>query len=165
LNNIKYKDSINCEVLQNQIELLDHFYRVIGDDYDPAQISFRYDLDKMITVADVFIDSKMAYAEKVRPTKKELKNPLERLVDLFEWNRSHVIGSGGCTKIRDQQYRTAEFKEIYTLVIAKIKETLKDWNYRAEEYLLDTNDGSYRKYVIIKSDTKGMLFEFANCVH
>lgn len=159
------KDSINCEVIQNQIELLDHFYRVIGDDYDPAQIAFSYNLDKPISLEDVFTDNKINDLEKVRPTKEELNCPLERLVDLFEWNRNHVIGSSGCTKIRDQQFRTAEFKEIYTIIITKIEKALKDWNFKAEQYLLDTNDGSYRKYVLVKSDTKGMLFEFANCIH
>lgn len=48
-------EKLKCEVVKNQIDLLNRFYLVIGDSYNPTQISMKYSLNKPIEPEEIFI--------------------------------------------------------------------------------------------------------------
>jgi len=151
---------------------MDRFYRVIGDGYNQTAISFKYNLNEAITPESIFIHEShnnigkpWFYEEWIKPTQEKVTNPSLRLKELMEWNRKHVIGFNGCKQIRDEEYRLAEFKEIYTDLFEKTESVIKNWKIEALQYLLDTKDASYRKYLFLNGENKSMVFEFGNYIH
>ena len=58
-----------------------------------------------------------------------------------------------------------EFKEIYNVITKDIQIILSKWKITCEEYLLDTKDSSYRKYLFINGTNKSIVLEFGNYVH
>ena len=137
-------ERLNCEIVKAQIDLLNRFYIVIGDSYNPTEISMKYSLNKRIKPEEIFIyesinniGTKWFYEESILPTKEIIQNPVGRLIELMEWNRNHVIGFDGCRQIVQQEFRSLEFKEIYDVIIKQVQLILSKWEITSEQYLLD----------------------------
>jgi len=163
---------LKCEVVKNQIELLDRFYLVIGDDYNPATISMKYSLNNTIKPEEVFvynsgnnIGKKWFYEQSIMPTKETIENPIGRLTKLMEWNRNHIIEGSGFEKLSQQEFRAEEFKEIYYILIKQVQSIISKWKITSEQYLLDTKDGSYKNVLFIHGLESSIVFEFGNFVH
>lgn len=167
LSNLSEKTE--CEAIKRQIELLRRFYLVIGDEYNTAEISMRYSLDSSLMPEDIFIyesigdlGKKWFYEERIKPTIEQVEKPIIRLNELMEWNREYVIGTNGCTQIVKQEFRTVEFKEIYEVIAKQIQSLISAWKLTSEQFLLDTKDSSYRKYLFIHGVNKSIVIEFGN---
>ena len=85
-----------CEAIKRQIDLLQRFYLVSGDEYNTAEISMRYSLDKSLMPEEIFIyDSvsnlgkKWFYEKSIKPTFERIEKPIVRLGELMEWNRKN----------------------------------------------------------------------------
>lgn len=89
-------------------------------------------------------------------------NPNNRLQELFEWNKKHVIGF---EQILKPEYRMAEFSEIYQVIYEQIIDLTSIWNFKSNQFLIDTKDGSYRKFLFISEASKSIVFEFGNYMH
>lgn len=166
------KERIKIEVLRNQIELLDRFYRVIGDGYNPASINLTSNGSARITEEDIFIyksanhiGSEKYYLEQIKPTKEEVKDLYPKLQELMTWNKNHVLSFDACKKIIREEYRLKEFDEIYDNTLSKVQDITNKWNTECYSYLIDTKDASYKKYVFIHDDSKSLVFEFGNFIH
>jgi hypothetical protein len=163
------EEQIKCEIIKSQITLLDRFYRVIGDGYNPANISFSYNLKSKIEPESIFINKShndigepWYYQQNILPSKEVVINLSHRLKELLEWNMKHVVGF---EQILKSEYRMAEFSEIYQVIYEQIIDLTSGWNSESTQFLIDTKDGSYRKFLFISETSKSMVFEFGNYIH
>ena len=166
------EERVKCEIIKSQIELLDRFYRVIGDAYNPASITVKFDLNSRIKPESIFIYKSVNnigeswyYEKHIRPSKKTILTPINRLKELVEWNRTHVTGLDGCEQILREQFRISELKEICQVIIDKIETLTTKWNIESSEYLIDTKDGSLQKFLFLNDNDKSIVFEFGNYFH
>ena len=118
------EEQIKCEIIKSQITLLDRFYRVIGDGYNPASISFSYNLKSKIEPESIFIykshndiGEPWYYQQNILPSKEIVINLSHRLKELMEWNMKHVVGF---EQILKSEYWMAEFSEIYQVIYEQI---------------------------------------------
>lgn len=163
------EEQIKCEIIKSQITLLDRFYRVIGDGYNPASVSVKYSLNSKIEPESVFIYKSVNnigepwyYEQRIKPTKEIVLNPNERLKELMEWNRMHVIGF---EQILKADFRLAELREIYQVVYEKIEELISEWNFESSQFVIDSKDGTYRKFLFVSDINKSIVLEFGNYMH
>ena len=158
--------------VKGQIDALDRFYAVIGDGYHPTRISIKYSNHKPIFEQEVFIyespnniGSERYFKEEILPSKKVVEEPIIKLREMMTWNRDHVLSFNSCKKIYNEKYRLKEFEEIYEAIITNIEKLTKTWVASSYEYLIDTKDSSYRKFLLINGSNKGLVFEFGNYIH
>lgn len=163
------EEQIKCETIKSQITLLDRFYRVIGDGYNPASISFSYNLKSKIEPESIFIykshnniGEPWYYEQQILPSKEVILNLNHRLKELLEWNMKHVVGF---EQILKPEYRMAEFSELYQVIFEQIIDLTSGWNSESTQFIIDTKDGSYRKFLFISETSKSMVFEFGNYIH
>jgi len=163
------EEQIKCEIIKSQITLLDRFYRVIGDGYNPASISVKYNLNSKIEPESIFIYKSVNnigepwyYEQHIKPSKAIVANPIHRLKELMEWNQNHVIGF---EQILKAEYRIAELHEIFQLIHDQIEELISKWSYESSQFVIDSKDGSLRKFLFITEKSKSIVFEFGNYFH
>lgn len=163
------EEQLKCETVKSQITLLDRFYRVIGDGYNPASISVKYNLNSIIEPEAIFIyksgnniGEPWYYEQHIKPSKEIVANPIDKLKELMEWNRNHVIGF---EQILKAEYRIAELCEIFQFIHEQIEELISKWSYQSSQFIIDSKDGSLRKFLFISEKNKSMVFEFGNYFH
>lgn len=163
------EEQIKCEIIKSQIALLDRFYRVIGDGYNPACISFSYNLKAKIEPESIFIykshnniGEAWYYEQHIIPNIENVLNSNHRIKELMEWNKNHTVLFG---QILKSEFRLAEFNEIYEVIYEQIIDLINGWKCETNQFLIDTKDGSYRKFLFIHEKSKSIVFEFANYIH
>jgi hypothetical protein len=166
------QEKILCEVLKNSIRLIDYFYEIISDGYNPAYMEFDYNLDRCFKEEELFIfksvnriGSKDFFINEILPTKKEIFNPDSYLKELFEWNKNHLQSFNSFPQIFTDKHRNAEFQEMLETVLIKAQLLIKNWDSRTFEYTIDSKDGSYRKFLLINESSKSVLFQLSNFIH
>ncbi|AZJ32220.1 hypothetical protein SAMN05444344_2980 [Tenacibaculum mesophilum] len=169
---MKEEKKIICEVLKNSITMIDYFYEIISDGYNPAKLDFKFNLDSQISEEEIFIydspnwiGTEEFFKSSILPTKRKVENPVKYLTELIDWNKKHIESFNSFPDIFLTKYRNAEFNEMLQMISNQTNQLVEDWNTESFEYIIDTKDGSYRKFLLINDKSKSILFEFGNYIH
>jgi hypothetical protein len=169
---MKEQEKIICEVLKNSITMIDCFYEIISDGYNPARLDFRFNLESQLSEEEIFIydspnliGTEEFFKNSILPTKKKVEHPIKFLTELIDWNKRHIESFNSFPGIFSTQFRNAEFNEMLGLIPYQTKQLIVNWNPESFEYLIDSKDQSLRKFLSINGSSKSILFEFGNYIH
>ncbi len=158
--------------MKNSITMVDYFYEIISDGYNPAKLDFKFNLESQLSEDEIFvydssnwIGTEEFFKKSILPTKRKVENPVKYLTELIDWNKKHIESFNSFPDIFSTEYRNAEFNEMLQTISNQTKELIQDWNTESFEYIIDSKDGSYRKFLLISDKSKSILFEFGNYIH
>jgi len=160
------RDTVEKEILKNSIEMLDLFYQVITDGYNPTSITIRIKEDSKIE--DNEIESgymKGWYKEEEFKSPKTILNFEQRIRENFQWSFQHLEGFSKSPDLLKADFNRENFKKIIQKVQQLILDYTKEWTKESKEYLIDTSDGSYQRLLVVHDDNKSMIIEFGNYIH
>ena len=163
---------MKIETTKIAVELLTDFFNVLSDGYNPSLIYFQYSENSPNIEKEIFVlpshfgnDLENNYYNSIIKTKKEIKNLSLRISENFQWCSEHLIYFSKTPALFESKFHLGNFRELVLKVENKIFEITKNWEYEANEYLIDSRDGSLRRVVIIKSANKSITLDFGNYIH
>lgn len=153
-------------VLENTISMLEMFYQVITDGYNPTSISIRIDLDKRINENEIKSGyEKGWYKEDVFMNPETVLDFKQRLKSNFKWSFEHLEVFSKCPELLKTDFNMDNFIKILSRTEQVILDFTNEWSKESKEYLIDTSDGSYQRLLVVHDENKSMIIEFGNYIH
>jgi len=159
-------EKIEMEILNNSIKMLEMFYQVLTDGYNPTSISIRINLESRINEENIKSGyEKGWYKEDIFKMPKTILNFEERLKSNFKWSFEHLEVFSKCPELIKTDFNRDNFLKLLSHVETLIINFTNNWTRETKEYLIDTSDGSYQRLLLVHDESKSMIIEFGNYIH
>lgn len=154
------------EIVKNSINMLDLFYQVLTDGYNPTSITIRIETDSRIEENTIKAGyEKGWYKEGVFMNPKTISNFEQRLEQNFQWSLEHLEVFSKCPELLKTDFNKENFRKIINQVQKLLLDFTKGWTKESKEYLVDTSDGSYQRLLLVHDENKSAIIEFGNYIH
>jgi hypothetical protein len=162
----------NSAVIKNAFELLSDFFNVLSDGYNPAIIDLQVSIDKRIVEKDIFVlpnhygnKDNNRFFDKIISTKRDISQLHKRLDENFQWCLEHLLSFSKVPSLFESKFHLENFNKLVNKVKNQLNDFIETWDYKANEYVIDTNDGSLRRIIILQGDNRTIVIDFGNFIH
>lgn len=164
---------MTIENVKNSVELLTDFFNVLSDGYNPSLIYFNYFESSTNVEKEIFIlpnhfgnDIEDRYYNSIIETKTNIENLNNRISENLKWCSEHLVCFNKAPSIFESKFHLDNFNNLVLKIENQIFNLIDEWVISdSKEYLVDTNDGSLRRVLIIKSKNKSIVLDFGNYIH